>query len=195
MEDLGKILIYGLPAAVSGALAGQLAREAGLSLTVREAGSAPPAAGDFDLVILPEAEGSLAVPPGTPVLPVRLARPLRLGALLRQAQQILAEPALYLDDFRLGPYLFRPSERLLSRGAGEDIALTDKETAILVYLARQGGVPAGREALLRHVWRYQKGVDTHTLETHIYRLRQKIADPAENPALLVTDEAGYRLKL
>lgn len=70
-------------------------------------------------------------------------------------------------------------------------ALTEKEVALIVHLAVNGS--ATREELLRNVWRYANDVDTHTIETHIYRLRQKIeSDPAE-PRYLVTTKDGYQL--
>ena len=71
--------------------------------------------------------------------------------------------------------------------------LTEKETAILKFLLRAGDEPVSRDVLLNDVWGYHADVTTHTLETHIYRLRQKIeADPA-NAQLLVTEGGGYRL--
>jgi DNA-binding response OmpR family regulator len=78
---------------------------------------------------------------------------------------------------------------------GEDIALTDREVDILAYLVRHRQAPVSRDMLLKNVWQYQEGVDTHTLETHIYRLRQKIEASADEPRLLLTVEGGYRLHL
>ena len=72
--------------------------------------------------------------------------------------------------------------------------LTEKETSILKYLYRAGGQPVAREELLAEVWGYNAGVTSHTLETHIYRLRQKVQPPeAGASAILVTDTGGYRL--
>jgi DNA-binding response OmpR family regulator len=96
--------------------------------------------------------------------------------------------------FHIGPYAFRPSTRvLLERGHGRKIWLTDKEAAILKFLYRAGGNPVPRQVLLNEVWGYNSAVTTHTLETHIYRLRQKIeANPAA-PSLLLTLPGGYAL--
>lgn len=134
-------------------------------------------------------------PAGVPLLPLGTGRKERLGRLLRQMAQMLDEPSLWIGDFRLGPYLFRPSERLLTKDGGSDIILTDRETDILVYLARQDKTPVTRDDLLKNVWRYHEAADTHTLETHIYRLRQKIEAEAENPRLLVTAAGGYQLNM
>ena len=73
------------------------------------------------------------------------------------------------------------------------VRLTEKETAILKYLYRAGDKVVGREVLLDDVWGYNTEVDTHTLETHIYRLRQKIEEDPSRAVLLVTESGGYRL--
>lgn len=188
MKDLSKIQLLNLPAALEMALLQQFAGEKGLAVLAPGSDTGP------DLVIHSGAPRRL--PPGVPSLPVGAARPQRLGAILRQAQQMLDEPVLYLDPFAIGPYRFQPQEKTLQRDGQDEIALTDKETDILVYLAKRScGSPVGRDELLKHVWRYQEGIDTHTLETHIYRLRQKMESSADAPALLVTEEGGYRLNL
>ncbi len=94
----------------------------------------------------------------------------------------------------IGPYLFRPSAKLLQDAQrSRRIRLTEKEAAILKFLYRSGQKPVARQVLLNEVWGYNAAVTTHTLETHIYRLRQKIElDPA-NARLLVTEGGGYRL--
>ncbi|MGY6706569.1 response regulator transcription factor [Roseinatronobacter sp.] len=117
-------------------------------------------------------------------LPVLLAR---LRAQLRQHEQ--SENAV----FQLGPYLFKPAQKMLVDENDRKIRLTEKETNILKFLYRapEGVVP--RDVLLHEVWGYNAGVTTHTLETHIYRLRQKIEPDPSNASLLVTESGGYRL--
>jgi DNA-binding response OmpR family regulator len=112
----------------------------------------------------------------------------RIRAQLRTADQ--SEDAI----FQVGPYEFRPAMKLLVDARQKKIRLTDKETNILKYLYRNGANPVGREELLREVWGYNSGVTTHTLETHIYRLRQKIEPDAQSPRLLLTETGGYRLQ-
>ena len=112
----------------------------------------------------------------------------RLRAQLRQHEQ--SEDAI----FTIGPYTFRPSAKLLTDAGGrKKIRLTEKETAILKYLYRAGDKVIGRETLLGEVWGYNAGVTTHTLETHIYRLRQKIEREPSKAEILVTEPGGYRL--
>ncbi len=116
--------------------------------------------------------------------PVLLAR---IRAQLRQHEQ--SEDAV----FAVGPYSFRPGNKMLVDEAERKIRLTEKETNILKFLYRAGGRTIERDTLLREVWGYNAGVTTHTLETHIYRLRQKIEPDPGNARLLVTESGGYRL--
>ena len=118
--------------------------------------------------------------------PVLLAR---IRAQLRQHEQ--SEDA----TFTLGPYTFKPAVKMLLTGDDKKIRLTEKETNILkfLYRATEGAVP--RDTLLHEVWGYNAGVTTHTLETHIYRLRQKIEPDPSHASLLVTESGGYRLAL
>ena len=118
--------------------------------------------------------------------PVLLAR---IRAQLRQHEQ--SEDAV----FQLGPYTFKPAMKLLETEDAKKIRLTEKETNILKYLYRaQDGVVA-REVLLHEVWGYNAGVTTHTLETHIYRLRQKIEPDPGKASILITENGGYRLSM
>lgn len=111
----------------------------------------------------------------------------RIRAQLRSAEQ--SEGAV----FHLGGYEFRPSAKLLIDANQKKIRLTEKETNILKYLYRAGEKAVSREELLAEVWGYNAGVTTHTLETHVYRLRQKIEPDPSNARLLITEAGGYRL--
>lgn len=95
--------------------------------------------------------------------------------------------------FRLGAYEFRPAAKVLVDEKGKKIRLTEKETNILKYLYRAGEKAVSREELLAEVWGYNAGVTTHTLETHVYRLRQKIEPDPANARLLLTEQGGYKL--
>ena len=116
--------------------------------------------------------------------PVLLAR---LRAQLRQHEQ--SEDAV----FNLGPYTFKPAAKMLLTEDEKKIRLTEKETNILKFLYRASDGVVPRDTLLHEVWGYNAGVTTHTLETHIYRLRQKIEPDPSNARLLVTESGGYRL--
>ncbi|MCE4223240.1 response regulator transcription factor [Methylobacterium sp. C25] len=111
----------------------------------------------------------------------------RIRAQLRQHQA--SEDAI----FRIGPYTFRPGAKLLVGERGSKLKLTEKETAILRYLYRAGREVVGRDTLLAEVWGYNAHVTTHTLETHIYRLRQKIEPNPAAAAILITEAGGYKL--
>ena len=111
----------------------------------------------------------------------------RIRAQLRQHEQ--SEDAV----FTIGHYSFRPSAKILVDEGGQKVRLTEKETAILKFLYRAGEKVITRDVLLHEVWGYNSGVTTHTLETHIYRLRQKIEKDPSRAELLVTDVGGYKL--
>ena len=124
-----------------------------------------------------------------------VAKPFRLGVLLARMRAQLRQHEQSEDAvFSIGPYTFRPSAKLLVEPeSNRKIRLTEKETAILKYLYRSGDRVVAREVLLDEVWGYNAGVATHTLETHIYRLRQKIERDPSDAVLLLTEPGGYRL--
>jgi DNA-binding response OmpR family regulator len=111
----------------------------------------------------------------------------RIRAQLRQHEQ--SEDATFL----VGPYTFKPSQKLLTDEKGGKIRLTEKEAAIIKYLYRAEKKVVTRDILLEEVWGYNSGVTTHTLETHVYRLRQKIERDPSNAEILVTESGGYKL--
>jgi DNA-binding response OmpR family regulator len=124
-----------------------------------------------------------------------VTKPFRLGVLLARIRAQLRQFERSEDAvFELGPYSFRPSGKmLLDPEKNQKIRLTEKETAILKYLLRSGDTVIGRDELLNEVWGYNSGVTTHTLETHVYRLRQKLERDPSNATILVTEPGGYRL--
>lgn len=122
-----------------------------------------------------------------------MQRPLRWSQLARRLQLLLGRSEAE-EEFVVGPLTCLPLERVLINAEGDEHAkLTDKEVQLLRILGEAGQAGLSRDDLLGKVWGYKEGLDTHTLETHIYRLRQKMeADPAA-PILLLTIEGGYRL--
>jgi DNA-binding response OmpR family regulator len=124
-----------------------------------------------------------------------VTKPFRFAVLLARVRAQLRSHEQSEDAvFRIGPYEFRPASKLLVDERQRKIRLTEKETNILKYLYRAGEKPVSREELLAEVWGYNAGVTTHTLETHVYRLRQKIEPEANGVKLLLTEAGGYRLQ-
>ena len=124
-----------------------------------------------------------------------VTKPFRLSVLLARLRAHLRQSE-HSDDavLTIGPYSFRPGAKLLTDvGGRKKVRLTEKETAILKYLYRAGDRVIGRDTLLGEVWGYNAGVTTHTLETHVYRLRQKIERDPGAAEILVTEPGGYRL--
>ena len=124
-----------------------------------------------------------------------ITKPFRLGVLLARLRAQLRQFEQSEDAvFTIGPYTFQPGAKLLiDEERNQKVRLTEKETAILKYLYRIGNKVVGRDTLLGEVWGYNAGVTTHTLETHVYRLRQKIESDPSNAEILVTESGGYRL--
>jgi DNA-binding response OmpR family regulator len=124
-----------------------------------------------------------------------ITKPFKIGVLLARLRAQLRQHEQSEDAvFTIGPYNFRPAAKLLIEAGGKKkVRLTEKETAILKYLYRAGERPTGRELLLNEVWGYNAGVTTHTLETHVYRLRQKIEQDPSRAEILITEPGGYRL--
>lgn len=123
-----------------------------------------------------------------------VTKPFRFGVLLARVRAHLRSHEQSEDAvFQVGPYTFRPSAKLLVTKDDKKIRLTEKETSILKFLFRAGNKVVSRDVLLHEVWGYNANVTTHTLETHVYRLRQKIEPNPSQATLLVTETGGYRL--
>lgn len=125
-----------------------------------------------------------------------ITKPFRIDVLLARLQVHLRQYE-YSEDavLTIGPYEFHPATKLLiERATRSKVWLTNRETMILKYLFRIGDRPVMRYALLDEVWGHLAGVTTHTLETHIYRLRQKIEKDPKSPEILVSEPGGYRLQ-
>lgn len=124
-----------------------------------------------------------------------LAKPFGLNELLARVRAQLRVFDNSNDAvFTIGPYLFRPSARLLLEPErNRKTHLTEKEVGILKFLYRADDKPVPKKVLLHEVWGYNSEVSTHTLETHVYRLRQKIEPDPSSAQLLLTEGGGYRL--
>ncbi|WP_048644807.1 response regulator transcription factor [Nitratireductor soli] len=123
-----------------------------------------------------------------------VTKPFRFAVLLARIRAQLRQHEQSEDaTFSVGPYTFKPSQKLLIDERGGKIRLTEKEAAIIKYLYRAEEKVVTRDVLLEEVWGYNSGVTTHTLETHVYRLRQKIERDPSKAEILVTESGGYKL--
>ena len=123
-----------------------------------------------------------------------VTKPFRFGVLLARIRAHLRQHEHSEDAvFKVGPYTFKPAAKVLIRDDSKKVRLTEKETAIIKFLLRSGEQIVSREVLLHDVWGYNAGVTTHTLETHVYRLRQKIERDPSHAEILVTEGGGYKL--
>ena len=123
-----------------------------------------------------------------------VVKPFKFAVLLARIRAQLRQHEASEDAiFQIGPYSFRPGAKLLVSEKGSKLKLTEKETAILRFLYRAGQKVVTRDVLLAEVWGYNANVTTHTLETHIYRLRQKIESNPSSARILVTEAGGYKL--
>lgn len=123
-----------------------------------------------------------------------VVKPFRFAVLLARVRTHLRQHEHSEDAvFKVGPYTFKPAAKVLVRDDTKKVRLTEKETAIIKFLYRAGEASVSRETLLQDVWGYNAGVSTHTLETHIYRLRQKIERDPAHAEILVTEGGGYKL--
>lgn len=124
-----------------------------------------------------------------------VAKPFRMGVLLARIRTHIRQHEMSEDaTFVVGPYLYRPAAKRLQGDRGnQDIALSDKENAILKHLYRAAGSAVTSETLYAEIWDYSASLATHTLQTHIYRLRQKIERDPSRPEILLSETGGYRL--
>ena len=120
--------------------------------------------------------------------------PLRAASLAEILERTLAQSRQVPAQVAIAEYVLDTAENLWLAPQKPPVRLTEKETAIMLAIKESAPSSLSRPALLTKVWAYADGVETHTLETHIYRLRQKIEEDPSKPSILLTDEDGYRLK-
>ncbi|HPF47160.1 MAG: response regulator transcription factor [Alphaproteobacteria bacterium] len=124
-----------------------------------------------------------------------VTKPFKFGVLLARIRAHLRQHLISEDaSYPIGHYMFKPGEKTLTdKDTEEKIRLTEKETAILKFLKRADGATISREKMLNEVWGYNSNVTTHTLETHIYRLRQKIEKNPSEAKIIITENGGYSM--
>ncbi len=124
-----------------------------------------------------------------------ITKPLRLGTLMARVTELIEHPAhVLMAPAEIGPFTFHPETRTLKhRPSGTSSRLTEKESGILVELLAAGDVPVDRNTLLARVWGHDTRIRTHTLETHIWRLRRKLGEHRFRARILLSVPGGYRL--
>ena len=124
---------------------------------------------------------------------IELSKPVRVGHIIDTVAALtksaLSETA---EEIVFGKWSLNVAYSTLTKPDGHELKLTEKETAILRFLNIHQEM--SKEDLLKAVWEYAEDVETHTLETHIYRLRQKVEDDPAAPELVITTENGYAIK-
>ncbi len=125
-----------------------------------------------------------------------ITKPFRLGTLMAAVKELVEHPAqALLAPVEVGPFTFHPDTRLLEhRPSGTSNRLTEKEALILIELLLAGSAPVDRNTLLGRVWGHDTRIKTHTLETHIWRLRRKLGENRSRARILLNVPGGYRLK-
>lgn len=204
MSEKHTISLVGLDAAVESALSEQLGGDARITV-VRAADAQETRDVAASAVIVAGAENDLAAlrrsAPGACLIAVGQAGdadavftpPFRIGRLLARIDAALAQTTSGAGGtIPIGPWFLRAADKQLTGGGGE-VGLTDKETEVLLYLHDNRHRVVGRDELLEKIWRYSDAMSTHTLETHIYRLRRKIEPDSAQPSVLLTESGGYRL--
>lgn len=123
-----------------------------------------------------------------------IEKPFKFSKLIARVRTLLHQFEMTEEaNFSIGNFVFKFSNNTLVDNSGNEVRLTEKEAEILKFLYRAGEKPIMHEELLHKVWGYKSGITTRTLETHIYRLRQKIERDPNNATLLVTVDGGYML--
>ncbi|MCI5060111.1 MAG: winged helix-turn-helix domain-containing protein [Alphaproteobacteria bacterium] len=123
--------------------------------------------------------------------------PVRPGEIVTRLRGFQAQKQRFEGEkpVKMGKYRLDPAQSLFHLENGNPVRLTDKERDILLFLYQnkpQG--PVSKDRLLKHVWGYAENVESRTLETHIYRLRQKIEKDSSRPCFLITNDQGYCLE-
>ena len=123
-----------------------------------------------------------------------IEKPFRIQFFIKKIDFVLAKISGSSDvSYRIGPFVFFPEKKVIKFDDQPDIELTEKEVNILKCLLSQGEEPVDRKTLLKQVWNYNLGVTTHTLESHIYRLRQKLETDPSIPRLIISEGGGFKI--
>ena len=124
-----------------------------------------------------------------------IERPFRIQYLNKKISTILAKISNSTEvTHKIGPFIFFPLKKIITLDDKAKIELTEKEVGILKCLISSGEEAVDRDTLLKQVWNYSSDVTTHTLETHIYRLRQKLEIDPSIPRLIISKGGGFKIR-
>jgi DNA-binding response OmpR family regulator len=125
-----------------------------------------------------------------------IVKPIIVNELLSKIRTLLAKKLRSNDlPISIRSHWFSPKKNLFQNLQGQSIKLTEKETKIISFLYDGRGEVRSKDQLLRAIWGYDKTISTHTLETHIYRLRKKLEIMLDEKDLILKISEGYFLNL
>ncbi len=175
-------------------LADSPARKTYLAEVAVLAGLSPVEGREADMFLAEEGADVAGIPPEKIMTVSKDEGPIRAAALIDKLRGMLRDQQKMPDRVMIAGNILDTVHNLWMTGEGvSPIRLTEKETDLLWYL-KEKGAPASRDELLDQIWGYADDTETHTIETHIYRLRQKIEPDPSSPSILVTQDNGYALK-
>ena len=120
----------------------------------------------------------------TPINILKLVEKINIGFLKLQFNN---QSHLKINDYNIDL-----NSRLMSFNSIE-LKLTEKEINTIIYLSKVNN-PVNIEELQQNVWSYQSDIETHTVETHIYRLRKKISKSFDDNEFIISKKNGYQIK-
>jgi len=105
--------------------------------------------------------------------------------------QLIKQKYNFQSKLDIKNYILNLNSRIISNKKSE-LKLTEREIDIILFL-KNANTSKSVNMLQNEVWGYSFGLETHTVETHIYRLRKKIKDKFDDDSFIVSDDNGYRL--
>ena len=125
-----------------------------------------------------------------------IEKPFKIQKFMKKIDFILAKISGSLDiTYTIGPFVFFPEKKTIILNNQPKIELTEKEAGILKCLLNTDEEIVDKETILKQVWGYNPSVTTNTLETHIYRLRQKLEIDQSIPRLIMSKGGGFKINL
>ena len=119
-------------------------------------------------------------------------KPIKIGQLLDKINVLLIKKKYnFQSQLNIKSYSLNINSRIIS-SKGDELKLTEREIDIILFL-NEKKVPQSVDNLQNEVWRYSSTLETHTVETHIYRLRKKMKDKFNDNNFIVSSKEGYKI--